>query len=65
MKLTIPVIEYLGAIGIGLLLWILGRYTSAKIARFGDLVEQVMSRRGNRIAVLIIWWWLGWHFFTM
>lgn len=40
--------------------WVIGR-------RFADasvtaMFDRLMSERGIRIAVTVIWWWLGWHF---
>ena len=26
------------------------------------LLQTAMGRRTVRIAVLLVWWWLGWHF---
>jgi len=26
------------------------------------LLQSAMGRRTVRIAVLLVWWWLGWHF---
>ena len=28
----------------------------------GRMFERALSDRTTRIAVLLIWWWLGWHF---
>ena len=27
-----------------------------------DLFDRVLSSRTIRLAVLVCWWWLGWHF---
>lgn len=40
--------------------WVIGR-------RFADasvtaMFDRLMSERGIRVAVIVIWWWLGWHF---
>lgn len=26
------------------------------------MFDRIMANRVNRIAVLLIWWWIGWHF---
>lgn len=26
------------------------------------LFDQLMADRTRRISVLVLWWWLGWHF---
>jgi hypothetical protein len=33
-----------------------------KIAPFRALFNYVISHRVSRFALLVIWWWLGWHF---
>ena len=27
-----------------------------------EMFERLLADRAVRIAVLVIWWWLGWHF---
>jgi hypothetical protein len=29
------------------------------------LIARIMHHRNTRLAVVIVWWWLGWHFFTV
>jgi hypothetical protein len=62
---SIPVIEYLLAIACAITMWLVGRRWPDKFAPIGKVVDRVMHRRGTRLAVIVIWWWLGWHFFTM
>lgn len=26
------------------------------------MFDRIMGNRVNRIAVLLMWWWIGWHF---
>lgn len=33
-----------------------------KLAPIGEMIERIMHHRLTRIAVIFIWWWLGWHF---
>lgn len=63
--LSIPEIEYLGVIAIGFAVWILGRLRPDWIAPLGDLVARLMHNRNTRLAIMVVWWWLGWHFFTV
>jgi hypothetical protein len=65
VSLSIPEWEYLGVIAAGIVLWLLGRLRPDLIAPFGDLISRIMHHRNTRIAVVVIWWWLGWHFFTV
>lgn len=27
-----------------------------------DLFDRLLEDRAVRIAVIVVWWWLGWHF---
>lgn len=29
-----------------------------------ELFDRVMASRTVRIAMIVAWWWLGWHFFV-
>jgi Family of unknown function (DUF6186) len=63
--LSLPAWEYIGVILAGVILWILGLTRPDIVAPFGELIERVMHNRNTRLAVMVIWWWLGWHFFTV
>jgi hypothetical protein len=65
VNLSIPEWEYLGVIAAGLVLWVLGRVRPDIVAPFGDLIARIMHNRNTRLAIMVIWWWLGWHFFTV
>ncbi|WEG08976.1 DUF6186 family protein [Microbacterium horticulturae] len=40
--------------------WLIGRrYAEASTTAMFD---RLMSDRAVRLAVIVIWWWLGWHF---
>lgn len=40
--------------------WLIGRrYADATVA---GMFDRLMSDRPVRISVIVIWWWLGWHF---
>jgi hypothetical protein len=65
VSLSIPEWEYLGVILAGVILWVLGRIRPEIVAPFGDLIARIMHHRNTRLAVMIVWWWLGWHFFTV
>ncbi len=45
-------------------IWWLGRIKPHLFARVSTVVEFVMAKRTTRIAVVTVWWWLGWHFFS-
>lgn len=54
--------SYLLFILIGLALGAIGRLRPEKLAGLGELVENIMQHRITRIALFMVWWWLGWHF---
>ncbi|WP_449282264.1 DUF6186 family protein [Leucobacter sp.] len=31
-------------------------------ATAGDLFDRLLADRTARLAMVVIWWWLGWHF---
>ncbi|MEY4993765.1 MAG: hypothetical protein RIS82_887 [Actinomycetota bacterium] len=62
--MTIPLIEYLVVIAAGIVIWLLGRFRPGLVAPFGALVARIMHHRNTRLALVVVWWWLGWHFFT-
>ena len=33
-----------------------------KIAPFRSLFNYVVGHKVSRLALLVIWWWVGWHF---
>jgi hypothetical protein len=53
---------YLLVVAIMALLYALGRLRPRAVAPFGELVSVVMVDRATRIAIMVCWWWLGWHF---
>lgn len=61
----IPIVEYSIVLLLGLGAWILGRIRPQILAPLGDLVARIMHHRNTRIALVVIWWWFGWHFFTV
>jgi hypothetical protein len=40
------------------------RRDTSRLPSLGDVVSTLSSRRAGRIAVVIGWWWVGWHFFV-
>jgi hypothetical protein len=61
---VIPIIEYSIVIVLGLALWVFSKFMPHVIAPMGDFVSRLMHHRNTRLALIAIWWWLGWHFFT-
>jgi hypothetical protein len=46
----------------GLALWFFTRKPGGRIAPLSELIERVLHHRTTRIALIMAWWWLGWHF---
>lgn len=61
---SIPILEYIAVIILGFGIWLGGRFWPSKIAPFGALISRIMHHRNTRLALVVVWWWLGWHFFT-
>lgn len=55
-------IGYLLLLLAAFLIWCSARIRPSKIAPLGRLIRYLMQWRTNRIALIAIWWWLGWHF---
>jgi hypothetical protein len=53
---------YLFAIAVGIALAAIGRLRPASMAPLTELLGFVMRHRITRIALFVVWWWLGWHF---
>lgn len=61
----IPIIEYTLVIAAGIAVWLVGRLKPQILAPLGALVARLMHNRNTRLALMVVWWWLGWHFFTV
>lgn len=62
--MTIPLFEYLLVLVAGIVMWLLGRLRPDLVSPFGALIARIMHHRNTRLALVVVWWWLGWHFFT-
>ena len=63
--MTLPqliVFGYLFFVAIGTALAAVGRLRPELISPLGQMLNFIMSHRITRIALFIVWWWLGWHF---
>lgn len=58
--LTIAVFAALIAVAVGLAMS--GRRRAFGLAPFGELLDEILADRPTRIALVLFWWWLGWHF---
>ncbi len=53
---------YLACIAVAVVVELVARRDPDRIAPLGDLMDQVMATRSARAAILMFWWWAGWHF---
>ncbi|HYY78879.1 MAG TPA: DUF6186 family protein [Actinomycetes bacterium] len=45
-------------------LHLLARRPSSRVPRLGDLIGVLVETRRGRVGLVLVWWWLGWHFFA-
>ena len=53
---------YLVILALGILLWLLSKFERIKLHKVGVLMDRILHHRTTRIAIILGWWWLGWHF---
>jgi hypothetical protein len=53
---------YLCFVAAGLVIWLVTRRVKSKVASLGELLDRVMHHRATRVAIMLAWWWIGWHF---
>ncbi|NBU23488.1 MAG: hypothetical protein EBS38_06235 [Actinobacteria bacterium] len=53
---------YLAFVIFGVVLAVIGRSRPEVIAPLSELLKFIMRHRITRIALFMVWWWLGWHF---
>ncbi len=53
---------YLFFLLFGLVFWLVTRRQGSSIASVGQMIERIMHKRTTRIAIMIAWWWVGFHF---
>jgi hypothetical protein len=59
-SLTIAGFLVIGAVWVAF--QVLARSRRSGMLTFGQWIDLVMSLRYGRVGVLLVWWWLGWHF---
>ena len=42
--------------------WLAGRRVPHRIAPAANLLAHMMQTRTTRFGLLVVWWWLGWHY---
>ena len=59
---AITIAAYVMTAAVLVLLYIAGRTRRFGLVSLGELVDVVRSSRSVRLAVIVCWAWLGWHF---
>ena len=62
MTRLITIVGYLSFVVIGLTVWLTTKRQASKTASVGTLFDRVMHHRATRVAIILAWWWVGWHF---
>ena len=42
--------------------WLTGRRAPHRVAPAANLLAHMMQTRSTRLGLLVVWWWLGWHY---
>jgi hypothetical protein len=53
---------YLVFLGLGVALWLLSKFERIKLHKVGILMDRILHHRTTRVAIILAWWWVGWHF---
>lgn len=53
---------YLGFVALGIVFAAIGRLRPQKLSPLSEMLSFIMQHRITRIALFMVWWWLGWHF---
>jgi len=60
--LVITVAGYCVLGGLIVVLALLSRSRPERVIPFGELIDRTIVSRSARVAIIVCWWWLGWHF---
>jgi hypothetical protein len=53
---------YIACLVAALALVAISHRRSAPFATLSEVLDVVLADRAVRIAIIVFWWWLGWHF---
>ncbi|GAA3563225.1 hypothetical protein GCM10022222_53720 [Amycolatopsis ultiminotia] len=45
-------------------LWVASHLAPRKVPPLPRVLSVLMRKRSTRIALVLAWWWVGWHFFV-
>ncbi len=58
----IVIAGYLVLLTLGVMLWLLSKFERVRLHKVGVLMDRILHHRTTRIAIMLAWWWVGWHF---
>lgn len=58
----IVITGYLVLLTLGIILWLLSKFERVRLHKVGVLMDRILHHRTTRIAIMLAWWWVGWHF---
>ena len=58
----IILVSYAVIISTAILVWAYSRRPGSKLLRVDVLIDHVLHNRSSRLAMSVVWWWLGWHY---
>lgn len=58
----LTIVGFLACLGAVAVLDVIAKRDAEKLTSLTGMIEHVMVTRSARIAILLFWWWLGWHF---
>jgi hypothetical protein len=58
----IVITGYLVIVALGIMLWLLSKFERIRLHKVGILMDRILHHRTTRIAIILGWWWIGWHF---
>lgn len=58
----IVITGYLVLLGLGIVLWLMSKFERIRLHKVGVLMDRILHHRTTRVAIILGWWWVGWHF---
>ena len=62
MTTQIIVGGYIFFVLVGIALWLYSRRPNSPVANVAAMIDRIMHHRTTRVAIMLGWWWVGWHF---
>jgi Trk-type K+ transport system membrane component len=53
---------YIFFVVVGIIIWLLSRRPNSPVANVAAMIDRIMHHRTTRVAIMLGWWWVGWHF---